>query len=356
MLGHTRLPGQQDDEVLDVMMVEKVGDVKQDGGSHSGADLLTGVFFSLLAFSWFLQYALARRRSNFSSTTSTTSSSSPSLSCISRLTSSLPVAPLASLLFSGVSIILTVLLPTPQMSLSVEEQEQQQIDLLQKVTLYLVFSLPGLLSTIAFYSSLPLPRHLPLLATCLAFFLEAATLPSKSNRLHIAVLACLLLSVARLLLSSSTTSSLLLCLLTQCQGSWIIHSSLSPPPPTWTATYFSWHLLGVFAVYTVLLLLIHRRGGGDKNVDPNKPAAPLLPKSSTSSSPSPASSSSTNLSSYSPAPLPPPRSGRESHLFYEQEANESKTEKIRSVLATIEQMMEEGRSIDSVDTLSEEEE
>merc|ERR1719336_895259 len=216
MLGHTRLPGQQDDEVLDVMMVEKVGDVKQDGGSHSGADLLTGVFFSLLAFSWFLQYALARRRSNFSSTTSTTSSSSPSLSCISRLTSSLPVAPLASLLFSGVPIILTVLLPTPQMSLSVEEQEQQQIDLLQKVTLYLVFSLPRLLSTISFYSSLPLPRHLPLLATCLAFFLEAAILPSKSN--------LLLIAVARLLLSSSTTSSssLLLCLLTQCQGSWII--------------------------------------------------------------------------------------------------------------------------------------
>ena len=48
MLGHTRLPGQQDDEVLDVMMVGTVGDVEQDGGSHSGADLLTGVFFSLL--------------------------------------------------------------------------------------------------------------------------------------------------------------------------------------------------------------------------------------------------------------------------------------------------------------------
>merc|ERR1719322_1933907 len=199
MLGHTRLPGQQDDELLDVLMVETVGDIEQGGGSHSGADLLTGVFFSLLAFSWFLQYALARR-SNFSSSTSSSSSSStspsssspPSLSCISRLTSSLPVAPLASLLFSGVSIILTVLLPTPQMSLSVEEQEQQQIDLLQKVTLYLVFSLSGLLSTISFYSSLPLPRHLPLLATCLAFFLEAAILPSKSNLLHIAVLACLL--------------------------------------------------------------------------------------------------------------------------------------------------------------------
>ena len=52
-------------------------------------------------------------------------------------------------------------------------------------------------------------------------------------------------------------------------------------------------------------------------------AAPLLPKSSTSSSPSPASSSSTNLSSYSPAPLPPSRSGRESHLFYEQVSHAS---------------------------------
>ena len=58
MLGHTRLPGQQDDELLDVMMVETVGDVEQDGGSHSGADLLTGVFFSLLAFRWECQDAL----------------------------------------------------------------------------------------------------------------------------------------------------------------------------------------------------------------------------------------------------------------------------------------------------------
>merc|ERR1719362_2321269 len=180
MLGHIRLPGQEE-EGLDLMMVEteegkmsKYGDVRQQPG---GSDILTGLFFSLLAFSWFLQYALARRRSNFSSS----SSSSSSLSCLSRLSSSLPLAPLLSLLLSGVSIILTVLLPDPQTSLSVEEQERQQVDLLQRVTLYLAFSLSGLLSTISFYSSLPLPRHLPLLATCLAFFLEAAILPSKSN-------------------------------------------------------------------------------------------------------------------------------------------------------------------------------
>ena len=58
MLGHTRLPGQQDNEVLDVMLMETVGDIEQDGGSHSGADLLTGVFFSLLAFRWECQDAL----------------------------------------------------------------------------------------------------------------------------------------------------------------------------------------------------------------------------------------------------------------------------------------------------------
>ena len=58
MLGHTRLPGQKDDEVLDVLVVGSVGDVEQDGGSHSGADLLTGVFFSLLAFRWECQDAL----------------------------------------------------------------------------------------------------------------------------------------------------------------------------------------------------------------------------------------------------------------------------------------------------------
>ena len=58
MLGHTRLPGQKDDEVLDVLVVGSVGDVEQDSGSHSGVDLLTGVFFSLLAFRWECQDAL----------------------------------------------------------------------------------------------------------------------------------------------------------------------------------------------------------------------------------------------------------------------------------------------------------
>ena len=53
MLGHIRLPGQEEEEELDLMMVEteersELGG-RQPGGS---SDILTGVFFSLLAFRW----------------------------------------------------------------------------------------------------------------------------------------------------------------------------------------------------------------------------------------------------------------------------------------------------------------
>ena len=53
MLGHIRLPGQeQEEEELDLMMVEKGEERSQYGGRREpgGSDILTGVFFSLLAF------------------------------------------------------------------------------------------------------------------------------------------------------------------------------------------------------------------------------------------------------------------------------------------------------------------
>ena len=49
MLGHIRLPGQEEEEELDLMMEEEMrefGDMRQP----SGSDILTGLFFSLLAF------------------------------------------------------------------------------------------------------------------------------------------------------------------------------------------------------------------------------------------------------------------------------------------------------------------
>ena len=49
MLGHIRLPGQEEEEKMDFMMEEEMvefGDVRQPGRS----EFLTGLFFSLLAF------------------------------------------------------------------------------------------------------------------------------------------------------------------------------------------------------------------------------------------------------------------------------------------------------------------
>ena len=48
MLGHIRLPGQEGEEELD-LVVEEMGD-QQSGKEPGGSDVLTGVFFSLLAF------------------------------------------------------------------------------------------------------------------------------------------------------------------------------------------------------------------------------------------------------------------------------------------------------------------
>ena len=52
MLGHIRLPGQEEEEEeLDLMMVETEGRSELDGRQPGGSsDILTGVFFSLLAF------------------------------------------------------------------------------------------------------------------------------------------------------------------------------------------------------------------------------------------------------------------------------------------------------------------
>ena len=48
MLGHIRLPGQE--EELDLMIVETEDRSQYGGREPGGSDILTGVFFSLLAF------------------------------------------------------------------------------------------------------------------------------------------------------------------------------------------------------------------------------------------------------------------------------------------------------------------
>ena len=50
MLGHIRLPGQEEEEELDLMIVETEERIQYGGREPGGSDILTGVFFSLLAF------------------------------------------------------------------------------------------------------------------------------------------------------------------------------------------------------------------------------------------------------------------------------------------------------------------
>ena len=272
-----------------------------EGGEAGTTSVIMSVFFLLLSPACYLETDTRRRDGGQGRAGS---------SYVRRLHCQLPVFGLYLVTVASTSIILSTL------HLSGHTARD-----LTNITILAAFSVCGLLHITLFYiNTLTLLSHrnISQLGLVLCFLLELLLLQPDLHLLSV-ILCCLAVSVMKLV-HTTTILTFALVIFTMVQGTWLLHSSFLPTSDSMTNLYFSWHILAVFAVYTLLLLLIHRRGGGDKNEDPSKPAAPLLPKSSSSSSssPSPASSSSTNLSSYSPAPLPPPRSGRESHLFYEQ--------------------------------------
>ena len=220
------------------------------------AELVPGLFFTLLATSWFYQFLVRSTRKKLNQDPSK----------ISRLITLLPWEGVTGLVLSGLAILASVL---------VREEEEDASTMVARVTLYLGFSLPSLLSTLIFYSAvgrLALPRSSGLVATSLAFSLELLLPPSSATILLVVIAASALLSLTRVVLSSSpsSSSSLLLCLLTQSQGSWLIHSSLTPPSPAWEATYFSWHILAIFLIYTAIIFtlqsLLSRKKEEEKTV------------------------------------------------------------------------------------------
>ena len=220
------------------------------------AELIPGLFFTLLATSWFYQFLVRSTRKKLNQDPSK----------ISRLISLLPWEGVTGLVLSGLAILASVV---------VREEEEDASSMVARVTLYLGFSLPSLLSTLTFYSAigrLALPRSSGLVATSLAFSLELLLPPSSATILLVVIAASALLSLTRVVLSSSPSSSsfLLLCLLTQSQGSWLIHSSLTPPSPAWEATYFSWHILAIFLIYTAIIFtlqsLLSRKKEEEKTV------------------------------------------------------------------------------------------
>ena len=99
-------------------------------------------------------------------------------------------------------------------------------------------------------------RNLPHLATFICFLLELMVI-SSSPLLQVTVLCSLGVSLCRLVSvspASLTLSSLCLSSLSLAQGSWSLHTSLSPasvsqPLPS---LLFSWHLLASFILCTCL--------------------------------------------------------------------------------------------------------
>ena len=243
--------------------------------------VIPGVFFLLLGLTWFQQHLC---------------SSPPP-----RVLTLLPWTAVISLVLSGLAILASV------MGHPREEEKEATVAIVAQVTLYLAFSLPGLLSTLSFYSSrsrVALPRHSSLLATSLAFLLELLLPPASCPLLLFTIAVCALISLARLLVSSSPSSlsCLLLCLLTQVQGSWLLHTYLSPPSPTWQATYFSWHVLATFTLYITASLALQA-------LFHSKPATTKVEGSLQASNVSPTDTlaSTSTVSSTLPVNVPPPK-------------------------------------------------
>ena len=249
--------------------------------------VIPGVFFLLLGLTWFQQHLCCSTLHSFP---------------LTRVLAFLPWTAIISLVLSGLAILASM-----TGHFKGKEDERSTVSMVNHVFLYLAFALPGLLSTLSFYSTksrLALPRHSPLLATSLAFLLELLLPPASCPLLLPTISACALISVARFLLSSSPSSPscLLLCLLTQVQGSWLLHTSLSPPSPIWQATYFSWHVLGTFALYITASLALQA-------LFHSKPAITKVEGSLQTSSASPTDTlaSSSTVSTSVPVNMPPPK-------------------------------------------------
>ena len=270
-------------DTVAVIMDQLLGSEINDAPMNDS--VIPGVFFLLLGLTWFQQHLCC-----------STLRSSP----LTRVLTFLPWTDITSLVLSGLAILASMMGHFKGL-----EDERSTVSMVNHVFLYLAFALPGLLSTLSFYSTkspLALPRHSPLLATSLAFLLELLLPPASCPVLMPTIAVCALISVARLLLSSSPSSPscLLLCLLTQVQGSWLLHTSLSPPSPIWQVTYFSWHVLATFTLYITaslaLQVLFH-----------SKPATTKVKGSLQTNSISPTDmlASSSTISSSLPVNVPP---------------------------------------------------
>ena len=190
---------------------------------------------------------------------------------LNKILDSLPVSGICKLILTGVSIILLVLVS----SADGIEKNVDSMHCLFHATIYISFSVSGLLDILMFYMEKDIiPRHSDTFSLIIAFLVEcsaiSADMTQESTRparfcLLIAILGCLV-SSAVMILSNNFIFTFSLVVFTQIQGTWLIHSTLLSTNNKMTFVYFSWHIIAVFTIILVINVVMQLQTRGDQEM------------------------------------------------------------------------------------------
>jgi len=188
-----------------------------------------------------------------------------------KILDSLPVSGICKLILTGVSIILLVLVSSAEDI----DNNVDNIHCLFHATIYISFSVSGLLDILMFYMEKDIiPRHTETLGLIIAFLVECsaifADMTKESTRsasfcLQIAILGCFVSSVM-MILSNSFIFTISLVVFTQIQGTWLIHSTFLSTNNKMTFVYFSWHIIAVFTSILVINVVMQLQTRGDQEM------------------------------------------------------------------------------------------
>ena len=131
------------------------------------------------------------------------------------------------------------------------------------VTVYVAFSIVGLLDIIIFYVNKHLlPKHIESFSLAVAFIVELVVASSDYlvspviNCWEMAILGSILSSVMRIVYSSYITTFSLV-LFTMIQGTFLLHSSFLSCGDKMIYLYLSWHILAVFISILVIVVVMN---------------------------------------------------------------------------------------------------
>jgi hypothetical protein len=193
-------------------------------------------------------------------------SEEPKKSHFKNFVHSLPCNGIYKLILTGICIILTVMI-------SSDKENDEKLDTLRcvlYVTIYISFSISGLLDIIIFYLNKDLlPKNIDSFSLVIAFLVEYLIIPadekegivkSVSSCLVIAILGCLMSSVL-MLISSSSMTTFSLSVLSMIQGTWLMHSAYLTCSEKMSYLYFSWHVLAVASISIAVNVIMQLQAG-----------------------------------------------------------------------------------------------